>query len=150
MSRVFLLHKSFFFIKKHKWRAISLVGRSKTGIADPRSLLCVLIGSVACYVSRQAWLNRLSTMLSGVGLVAALMYAFAPAREKRRRARFRDKLVSASDKAANAVSTTARELRNRAVVYMPVGTDERSLLEKCATAGRRPVFRGSLLADHVD
>jgi uncharacterized membrane protein len=54
------------------------------------------------------------TMLGGVGLGAALMYAFDPDRGKRRRAGVRDKLVSATDKAADAVSATARDLRNRA------------------------------------
>lgn len=54
------------------------------------------------------------TMLGGVGLGAALMYAFDPARGKRRRAGVRDKLVSATDKAADAASATARDLRNRA------------------------------------
>jgi len=54
------------------------------------------------------------TMLSGVGWGAALMYAFDPERGKRGRARLRDKLVSASNKAADAVRTTARDLRNHA------------------------------------
>src|SRR5918995_3287655 len=54
------------------------------------------------------------TMLGGVGLGAALMYAFDPYRGKRRRAGVRDKLVSATDKAADAVSATARDVRNRA------------------------------------
>lgn len=54
------------------------------------------------------------TMLGGVGLGAALMYALDPDRGKRRRARVRDKLVSATDKTADAVSATARDLRNRA------------------------------------
>jgi hypothetical protein len=54
------------------------------------------------------------TMLSGVGFGAALMYAFDSEREKRRRVRLRDKLVSASNKAADAVTTTDRNLRNRA------------------------------------
>jgi hypothetical protein len=54
------------------------------------------------------------TMLSGVGLGAALMYAFDHERGKRRRARLRDKLVSASNKAADAVSITAGDLRNHA------------------------------------
>ena len=53
------------------------------------------------------------TMLSGVGLGAALMYAFDPDRGKRRRARLRDKLVSTTDKAANAVGATARDFKNR-------------------------------------
>src|SRR5688500_1210728 len=54
------------------------------------------------------------TMLSGAGLGAALMYAFDPDRGKRRRALVKDKLVSASDKAVDAASATARDLRNRA------------------------------------
>jgi uncharacterized membrane protein len=53
------------------------------------------------------------TMLSGIGVGAALMYAFDPDRGKRRRARARDKLVSATDKGADALSATARDLRNR-------------------------------------
>lgn len=53
-------------------------------------------------------------MLSGIGLGAALMYAFDPDRGKHRRAGVRDKLVSATDKAADAVSATAPDLRNRA------------------------------------
>jgi plasmid replication initiation protein len=54
------------------------------------------------------------TMLSGVGLGAALMYAFDPDRGKRRRALVRDKLVSSTETAVDAASATARDLRNRA------------------------------------
>ncbi|HEV8426989.1 MAG TPA: hypothetical protein VGQ41_03685 [Pyrinomonadaceae bacterium] len=42
------------------------------------------------------------------------MYAFDHERGKRRRARLRDKLVIASNKAADAVSITAGDLRNHA------------------------------------
>jgi gas vesicle protein len=58
--------------------------------------------------------QQLTMLGGGVGLGAALMYAFDPDRGKRRRAGVRDKLVSATDKAADAVSVTARDLRNRA------------------------------------
>ena len=58
--------------------------------------------------------NEMTTILGGVGLGAALMYVLDPERGKRRRARVRDKLVSASNKTADALGTTARDMRNRA------------------------------------
>lgn len=57
--------------------------------------------------------QQLTTMLSGVGVGATLMYLLDPDRGKRRRAGVRDKLVSATDKATDAMSATARDLRNR-------------------------------------
>src|ERR687893_381397 len=59
-------------------------------------------------------MNKELTLLGGVGLGAALMYMLGPDRGRRRRALLRDKLVSAANKTPDAVSATARDLRNRA------------------------------------
>lgn len=61
------------------------------------------------------------TMLGGVGVGAVLMYAFDPDRGRRRRARVRDRFLSATNKTADAVGATARDLRNRARA-LDVGT----------------------------
>src|SRR5215216_5482946 len=53
-------------------------------------------------------------LLGGVGLGAALMYSLDPDRGRRRRARVRDKVLSAAHRAPDAIGTTARDVRNRA------------------------------------
>ena len=52
--------------------------------------------------------------LGGAGFGAALMYLFDPDRGSRRRALLRDKFAAAANKVPDAVSATARDLRNRA------------------------------------
>jgi uncharacterized membrane protein len=58
-------------------------------------------------------MNRELTLLGGVGLGASLMYILDPDRGKRRRARLRDKLASATNKVPDAISVTARDFSNR-------------------------------------
>lgn len=53
-------------------------------------------------------------LLGGVGAGAALMYMLDPERGRRRRGIVRDKLVSGTHKAADALDTTARDVANRA------------------------------------
>jgi hypothetical protein len=53
-------------------------------------------------------------LFGGVALGAGLMYILDPDRGRRRRALLRDKLVSASNKASDAVGKTSRDLSNRA------------------------------------
>jgi hypothetical protein len=53
-------------------------------------------------------------LLGGVALGAGLMYILDPDRGRRRRALLRDQLVSASNKASDAVGKTSRDLSNRA------------------------------------
>src|SRR5918992_5550350 len=59
-------------------------------------------------------MNRELTLISGIGLGAALMYMLDPDRGRRRRALVRDKLASAANKTPDALGATARDLRNRA------------------------------------
>ena len=59
-------------------------------------------------------MNREVTLLSGIGIGAALMYMLDPDRGRRRRALVRDKFVSAANKTPDAIGATARDLSNRA------------------------------------
>jgi uncharacterized membrane protein len=56
----------------------------------------------------------LTTMLSGIGLGAILMYILDPDRGNRRRAILRDKLVRAAHKTGDAMDASARDLSHRA------------------------------------
>ena len=53
-------------------------------------------------------------ILAGIGIGAALMYFLDPDRGPRRRALLRDKLVSFTNTAGEAIESQARHLRNRA------------------------------------
>ena len=55
----------------------------------------------------------LTTLASGLGLGAALMYLTDPQRGRRRRALVRDQFVSLASQAGHAVGPTARDIRNR-------------------------------------
>src|SRR3954454_4731973 len=58
-------------------------------------------------------MNKGLTLISGVGLGAALMYVLDPDRGRRRRALFRDQLVHAASIVPDAFDATARDLTNR-------------------------------------
>lgn len=63
----------------------------------------------------KGWVMRKQLVaLFGVGVGAAVMYLFDPDRGSRRRALLRDKLATAANKVPDAMSATARDLRNRA------------------------------------
>jgi uncharacterized membrane protein len=59
-------------------------------------------------------MSRAKHLLEGIGLGAALMYVVDPATGRRRRALAKDKVVSAWNKTGGAVSTTSRDISNRA------------------------------------
>ena len=58
--------------------------------------------------------KNLTTLASGIGLGAALMYLTDPERGRRRRALVRDQLVSLANETGEAIGPTVRDLRNRA------------------------------------
>jgi hypothetical protein len=58
-------------------------------------------------------MNTGLTFGAGLGIGTIVMYVLDPDRGKRRRALLRDKCVSATRKAANALEVTARDLANR-------------------------------------
>ena len=58
--------------------------------------------------------KNLTTLASGIGLGAALVYLTDPERGRRRRALVRDQLVSLAHETGEAIGPTARDLRNRA------------------------------------
>jgi hypothetical protein len=58
--------------------------------------------------------QKAATLLTGVGLGAALMYLLDPERGKRRRALARDKAVSLANQTGRAVARRSRDLGNRA------------------------------------
>jgi uncharacterized membrane protein len=59
-------------------------------------------------------MSRARDFLQGIGLGAAVMYVVDPNTGRRRRAVAKDKVVSAWNKTGSAVSTTSRDLSNRA------------------------------------
>jgi uncharacterized membrane protein/osmotically-inducible protein OsmY len=59
--------------------------------------------------------NRGWGLIGGLGLGAALMYAFDPLVGRRRRALARDKATSLARKTATAIDVTSRDLKNRAI-----------------------------------
>lgn len=58
--------------------------------------------------------TNLTTLLSGMGLGAALMYLTDPERGNRRRALVRDQFASLANQTEEAIGPTARDIRNRA------------------------------------
>ncbi|MBA2493425.1 MAG: YtxH domain-containing protein [Acidobacteria bacterium] len=54
------------------------------------------------------------TLIGGIGLGAALMFLFDPARGRRRRALIRDKAVSLSNNARKTFNKKKKDLTNRA------------------------------------
>ena len=58
--------------------------------------------------------RNLTSLISGMGLGAAVMYLADPQRGQRRRALARDQLVSLMNQTGHAVGPTARDIRNRA------------------------------------
>jgi uncharacterized membrane protein len=58
-------------------------------------------------------MNKGLTLVSGIGLGAALMYVLDPDKGRRRRALFRDQLVHAANILPDAIDATARDLSNR-------------------------------------
>jgi len=59
-------------------------------------------------------MNRLFTLLGSVAAGAVLMYLFDPKEGERRREMIRDKAVGLSNDLTDGVTTTSRDLRNRA------------------------------------
>jgi uncharacterized membrane protein len=59
-------------------------------------------------------MSKTRDILQGIGLGAALMYVADPNTGRRRRAVAKDKVVSAWNKTGSAVSTTSRDISNRA------------------------------------
>lgn len=58
--------------------------------------------------------GKTASLLTGIGLGAALMYVLDPERGRRRRALARDKAVAFANKTGRAVAKTSRDLGNRA------------------------------------
>ena len=58
-------------------------------------------------------MSREFSLLTGIGIGAAMMYVLDPYRGGRRRALVRDKVVSAATRTPDAVRTTARDVTNR-------------------------------------
>jgi hypothetical protein len=59
-------------------------------------------------------MNKAAVMVGGMGVGAALMYAFDPVDGRRRRALARDQLVHLKRKSDDAIGVTARDMRHRA------------------------------------
>ena len=59
-------------------------------------------------------MNKILTVLGGIGIGAAMMYLFDPRGGRRRRALIRDKAVALSNDAREAIDKKSRDLKNRA------------------------------------
>ena len=59
-------------------------------------------------------MNKIITVLGGIGLGAALMYLYDPKGGRRRRALIRDKAVGLTNDARQALNKRTKDLSNRA------------------------------------
>jgi len=66
------------------------------------------------YFERPSPGKKAATLLTGVGLGAAIMYVLDPARGRSRRALARDKAVALANRTGRVVAKTSRDLGNRA------------------------------------
>lgn len=84
-------------------------------------------------------MNQRLTLISGIGLGAALMYVLDPEKGRRRRALVRDQVTHAIHKSRDAVDATARDVRNRA----------RGLVADASSLFSREVVSDEVLVDRV-
>ncbi|MCI0489248.1 MAG: BON domain-containing protein [Blastocatellia bacterium] len=98
-------------------------------------------------------MNKVLTLISGIGLGTGLMYLFDPDKGKRRRAQIRDKTVHGLNKANDAINKTSRDMSNRAQGLMAEAkavfksgeaTDARVVARVRSKLGRRVSHPGAV------
>jgi uncharacterized membrane protein len=123
---------------------------------------------------RRSSTDSVLRVLGGIGLGAGLMYILDPARGNRRRAIFKDKVVSGLNKTGDAIGTTSRDLGHRTYgLFSSIGSlfsrgevsDEKLVARVRSKLGRvvshphaievivnegRVTLSGAILADEVD